>query len=619
MPSILVLLDLIFIGFCLTYLLRSNFCFEERIIFGSLISFIIFGYVMLFLSYLFKLSPISLVIFLLSFNLINLLNFPRYIHQAKIDFKNFLERFNQFYWKVFLVFLLIFVLLFSFLISQLITQRDNGYFVKPMHAFGDISGHLGLISSFSYGENIPPQNPIFAGEKISYPFLVDFITSIFVNPLNLELHQAIQLTGVVMMIIFISSVVYICLYLTKNKFVSCLVLLLFLFNGGLGFIYFFEDFTKTGWEITRDYTALKDQGIWWINIVISMLMPQRSILLGLPISLLILRIFWDLAEKYILRNYIFGLLLIISLPIIHAHSLLAISPFLIWLTIKILLKNAKEYKQIILACLIALIITIISSKTFFNQSDNIISMMRIQFGWVANGQDIPPFYFKNFGFYLLSVPIGSFIYLKQRSKLAAFIIIGQLLLIIPSLIVFQAWDYDNTKLFIYWLFVASLSLAVFINELIYHRKLFFCIVLMVGLMLSGLLDVSRLFYSAKTSYQIYSEKDFKVAEFIKNNTAKDAIFLSVDKFDNPAVTLAGRKIILGFRGWIWTHGLDFKQREWDIRVMLSGQADKQLFKKYHISYVILFNEQSDFMVNQSYFDQNLQKVYDADGFLVYKL
>lgn len=625
MPSALVLLDLIFVGFFLTYLVRSKFLLEERIIFGTLISLIIFGYAMLFLSYLFKALSINLIIFLLSFNLINLLNIFKYFHQAKLDFKNFLERFKHFSWKIFLAILLIFIFLFSFLISQLITQRDGGYFVKPMHAFGDISGHLGLVSAFAYGENIPPQNPILAGEKISYPFLVDFITSIFVNPLNLKPHQAVQLTGIVMMIIFISSIAYICFYLTKNKFVSCLVLLLFLFNGGLGFIYFFEDLKKIGFnlsgflEISRDYTALKEEGIWWINIVISMLMPQRGILLGLPTSLLIIRIFWDLAEGYIFRNYIFGLLLINALPIIHAHSLLAIFPFLIWLTLKILLRNSKEYKQIFLAGLIALIITLLLSKTFLKQSDNIFQMMRIQFGWVANGKDIPLFYLKNFGFYLLSIPIGLFIYLQQRSKLATFIVIGQLLFFIPSLVVFQAWDYDNTKLLIYWLFIVSVSLSIFTYELIVNKKLILSIILIIGLTLSGILDVTRLFYSPKTSYQIYAGKDFKLAEFIKNNTAKDAIFLSVDKFDNPAVTLAGRKIILGFRGWIWTHGLDFTQREQDVRFMLSGQADEQLFKKYHISYVILFNEQSDFIINQNYFDHEFQKIYDVDGFLVYKL
>ena len=72
-----------------------------------------------------------------------------------------------------------------------------------------------------------------------------------------------------------------CFIFTKSKISALLVLLLFFFNGGFGFIHFFDDlqtnsksFPEFITHLEKDYTALKDIGYQWLNVMLSMIIPQ---------------------------------------------------------------------------------------------------------------------------------------------------------------------------------------------------------------------------------------------------------------------------------------------------------------------------------------------------------
>ena len=44
--------------------------------------------------------------------------------------------------------------------------------------FGDFAFHMGMMSSFAFGGNIPPEYHIFPGERLSYPFLHNYWTAL---------------------------------------------------------------------------------------------------------------------------------------------------------------------------------------------------------------------------------------------------------------------------------------------------------------------------------------------------------------------------------------------------------------------------------------------------------
>lgn len=627
--SLIILIDVIFVGLLITYFFRLELFLEARAAVGSLVGILVLGFLMLIISYFLGLNLLGLGIFLVMINSFGLVLLRRHTEKLKNELENFKIRFKELSWKLYLFFIGFFILVFGYLVSQLLTFNNGKYFVQPVHSYGDISLHLGIISSFAFGNNFPPQSPILAGAKISYPFLVDFITAIFVNPLALRFDQAVSLVGVLLMVVLIILLSYFSLRIIGNKLAACLVLVLFFFNGGLGFLYFLNDlqisnlnFFQFIQALPRDYTALKDLGFFWINVVLSMLLPQRSFLLGLPVAILILYIFWDLSERFDLRKFTLGVLLISFLPIIHAHSLIALAPFLLWLTLRIILKNKNKIGTIFFFGFIGLAIIFLLSKTFLEQSGNPFSLMQYKLGWMAPKGEILSFYIKNFGFNLLLIPTAILWGLKKHRKLAYFALIGQVWFILPSLFLFQPWDFDNTKFFIYWYLSSVFLLAYFLSKLIlsgYITNIILAGMAVYLLIFAGSLDVMRLIFSSGTKYEIYSPQAIRVAEFVKSNTPKDATFLSVDKFDNPAVALAGRKNFVGYHGWLWTYGLDYSQREVDVRSMLSGQATQDLFKKYNISHVILFkNEQSGYVINYDYFNQ-YQLIYNQDGYRIYQI
>src|SRR3990172_13320925 len=202
--SLIILIDVIFVGLLITYFFKLELFLEARLAAGALIGTVILGSLMLLISFLLGLNFLGLVIFLIIVNLVGYsLLTKTNIEKMKNEADNLKNRFGQLRWKLYFLSLGFFIVLFSYLAFQLLTFNNRRYFVQPVHAYGDISLHLGIISSFAFGNNFPPQNPILTGVKISYPFLVDFITAIFVNPLSLRFDQTVSLVGVLLMAILV--------------------------------------------------------------------------------------------------------------------------------------------------------------------------------------------------------------------------------------------------------------------------------------------------------------------------------------------------------------------------------------------------------------------------------
>lgn len=630
MTIIPLIINLIIFGFFLTYFFRLKLFLEERLWIGFLIGVVILGYYQLFLRSIIKSDFLSIISFLIIVDLIIIYTFIKEKSLLiKQDFLNFQTRVKQKSWFTFFVALAIFVFIFTFLASQLLIRKNGSLLVQPGHAYSDISLHLGLISSFAYGENFPPQNPILSGAPVSYPFLFDFMTALFISFASLSIEQAIAVTGILMTVVVILSLAYFGLILSKSRLTAVLFLIIFVFNGGFGFFTFLKDLQAANWDffnlvthLQKDYTALKDIGFQWINVVISMFLPQRGFLLGLSIGLLILRIFWQLSEEYNKRSFILGSFLFGLLPIIHAHTMIALTPFLIWLGLKIIIKNFHEIKFVSLIGILVVFVIFVLSKMFLGQAENPLQHIKIQIGWMAHGEDLIVFYVKNFGWILVLLPVLILVGFKHRLRLAYFAAIGLVWFILPSIFIFQPWDFDNSKLFIYWYLSASLLTAHYLSKFLLGRSVLLLIISILSLFLlifSAQLDIIRLLSSSGTRHEVYSSPAIKMSEFVKFNTPKDAVFLAVDKFDNPAVALAGRKTVVGYHGWLWTYGLDYSQREQDVRLMLAGEADLNMFRKYNITYAIFFQDTTEYNINKEFFRKNFQLIYNLDGYEVFKM
>jgi uncharacterized membrane protein len=110
------------------------------------------------------------------------------------------------------------------------------------------------------------------------------------------------------------------------------------------------------------------------------------------------------------------------------------------------------------------------------------------------------------------------------------------------------------------------------------------------LILTTLTGVLAATFLVAHPYTEFSKDQIYVADWIKENTPKDAIFLTGDTATHPAIALAGRLSYLGYYPWMYTHGISTADRVSDVQSIynatnLTIMQDK--LRALNISYVSL--------------------------------
>ena len=224
-----------------------------------------------------------------------------------------------------LFFLFYFVLLESHTIPTV-----NGDMHAGQSTYGDMSMHLGFITSIANQGTFPPEYSILPGAKLCYPFLCDTVSS-SLYLLGGSLRLAYMLPMMVAIAQVFGGFYLLAIKWLKDRSKATIAFVLFFLCGGFGFIYFMDGLKADTSNFDRIFTAfyntptnLVDEGnIRWVNVIADMLIPQRATLFGwatlFPTLLVLYRaVFED--EKY----FAVGAVLAGGLPMIHTHSFLAL-------------------------------------------------------------------------------------------------------------------------------------------------------------------------------------------------------------------------------------------------------------------------------------------------------
>jgi hypothetical protein len=146
-------------------------------------------------------------------------------------------------------------------------------------------------------------------------------------------------------------------------------------------------------------------------------------------------------------------------------------------------------------------------------------------------------------------------------------------------------------------------------------------VLLLLLGLSGTLDLIRASDFSASSNQFVDTKGLQVADWVRQNTSYDAVFAVADEHNNPIPTLSGRRVMIGYPGWLWTYGLgDYLQKGVDERRILHGDpATPQLIRQYGVTYVLIGPQELAVTrgADQAYWDQHGTRVYTNGEYTVY--
>ena len=127
---------------------------------------------------------------------------------------------------------------------------------------------------------------ILPGVKLAYPFLCDSISSsVYVFGASLRVAYILPMLLAILQV-FLGAY---CLgkAVLKDKAKACLGWVLFFFNGGFGFVYFFDMLSNNKENFTRIFTGfyetptnLVGNNVRWSNVIVDMLLPQRATLFG---------------------------------------------------------------------------------------------------------------------------------------------------------------------------------------------------------------------------------------------------------------------------------------------------------------------------------------------------
>ena len=229
--------------------------------------------------------------------------------------------------------------------------------VSHVNLWGDWAVHFTIGSSFAYNQILPGASPLIIGYPLSYPFVNDWISGMLIR-LGMPFISSFIIPSFILSILGVLALVLFYRSWFNNRQIALLATTIFLLNGGVGFIYYLQDVAKSPNPLTtvlvppRTYTNYRQKRLEWINVIDSMFTPQRSFVLGLPLSLLALGLIYTAlkqtesqaeskwrhrAVKTIAAGLIIGLL-----PIIHSHSFLAIFVILVAWSLASLLITTRQ-------------------------------------------------------------------------------------------------------------------------------------------------------------------------------------------------------------------------------------------------------------------------------------
>jgi hypothetical protein len=544
--------------------------------------------------------------------------------------------------------------------SWAVIEDNTGLGTGVPNNFGDLPFHLSVITSFAFGNNFPPEDPTYAGVRFTYPFLSDFVSAVFVR-CGADLRESMFIENYILGLAFVGLVHRWALVLLRNRLAAILTPLIVLLNGGMGWVLLFE---KVGSNEGGLFGVLTDQSsftvipetTWrWGNAISALLVPQRGFLLGLPLAVIAFTQWWIATDKsrqpqapekskkkakqknvwqenlehtrfpLNTRRMIAAGVAAGFLPLVHAHSFVVVMAMAGCLAL-LQIRWREWIPFFVVASVIAIPQLLWSTM---HSAVDAGSFFAWEIGW-DHGQENPVyFWFRNTGVFipllLTAVLLKDESYIVPR-RLLIFYLPFALCFIIPNFVKMAPWIWDNIKVLYYWWLASAPLVAMLLARLWQQGQIrrLIAVVLFVCVTLAGALDVIGIAVRSNKSrkdgevvpYRVFDPDGLRFAELIKAQTAPRSMIIHAPVHNTP-VFLTGRRSLMGYPGHIWTHGLQFAQREGEIKRIYLGMPDaEQLIRKYGIEYLVAGPQETP--VNEQFISR-FQKVGEVGEYALYKI
>lgn len=627
----------------------------ERLAIGIPAGNALFGLSGLLLAHLLGMTPIAILLALaVSLSPLLILRNPARRRQLfrelrRTRLKGRWSAARIFWWAFYLLFAGV---LLGFFRGALFFGPGGSYETANWANMGDVAYHLAIIEGFLRGENFPPEHPEFAGARLTYPFLVDFIAAESVV-LGASIPDALFVQNVALIFSLCFLLHRFARRVSGKVLAANLIVPIALFSGGWGFLRLYEDLQANTngllyffQHLPHDYTNEADLGYRWGNMLCVLLGTQRSIVLGLPTGLAIWLLWWrargtefkDTAAQdtkkaptpAALRAMILAGALCGFLPLGHVHTLLVMIGLSgLWL---IFTGNWKLWRVFFGTLLVVGLPC--AAYIIFQSQTATEPFRRFHPGWdykVMSDEQMNALFDPNVGVftklrYLLgSLPVWAQLWLKNTGitlpllavalfsseerpivpeRWRRFYLPTLLLFLFANLIQLAPWPWDNIKVLIWWHLATALTITCLLTWMWERRGLWRLLVpvAFIVLILAGALDVTRVVTKA-AQQNVYTAEETQFADLIVKHTAPRSRFITAPTY-NSAVYLSGRRVLAGYYGHLWSHGLNSMPRETDMKAIYSGAPNAdELIRKWNADYLVVGpHEQEDpaIKLNEAY-------------------
>lgn len=520
--------------------------------------------------------------------------------------------------------------------THVLRPMADGSLWVGQSTYGDLAMHLGFAESLYRQGTFPPEYSIYPGQSLNYPFLVD-AASASLRFFGLSLRGAVILPSVVMLFCVFWGFWLLADKLIKKLAPTVMAWLMFAANGGFGFIYFlgkykFSDIF-TGYYTTP--TNLVDEDIRWVNVICDMLIPQRTTMAGwcvliAAVFLLITALEKVTAGERARREFLMLAVTAGAMPMIHTHSFLALgilSAVWFFCGLPVARRNAAVKALITGYVLYGAVCLALAAPQFFRWTMNSVqsgNLLQWNLGWVAGANGALNnwllFFSVNCGVVFIAMWFMLPFLRGQRLRL---FLGAAVIFAVSNLVAFQPNLYDNNKLLYVWFMITDILVCQWLWEILESprrpapRGLLAGVIVFLGTF-SGFLSMGR---EAVSGYQLFSEQQVEAAGFIAENTAPDSVFLTATSHTNPVCVLAGRNIVCGSSLYLYFHGVDYSQRENQVRLMLeSGEAFEIYARNLGVDYVYIGqNEYANYDVDYDYFAENYPLIYGENNISIFQI
>lgn len=537
---------------------------------------------------------------------------------------------------------------------------SEGTLYVGLSVFSDFAPHLGMIRSFSLGNNFPTVYSHYAGEDIRYHFMFQFLAG-NLEFLGMRLDWAFNLPSALSMVSVFSLLYVLAVRLSGNRAAGYLSALFFAFRCSPSFFSYLAEMPK-GISVLEalkrnigfiGYTTNEDWGLWNLNVYCN----QRHLAFGICALLLVLHLFipclYAMAERWQRRQAAEG-----EVRMSQQGMLAAVGDFLKFSLFSVDGWRAESYlRPVVLGILLGL-------TAFWNGATLLATIMVLFVLAIVSDRRIE---------YLITAIITTALSLVQNNFFMEGLAVGgakfQFGFIAENTTFFGTVDYIARLTGILFLvlfaafavvkgvrrwvlvafaapFVFSFCVSLTIDVTVNHKYIMVSIMLMnifaaillvklfnmknavIRILCCGIIVLMTItgFYDYRTvikrnhpDYALQFAMEDPLVEWIDENTTSQDVFLTHHYALSRAV-LGGAMLFEGHAYYPMTAGYDTNKRYALTKEMYEASSVRELqglIEENKIDYIIIdidVRQSADYELNEAVFDAAYEKAYvEGDG------